>query len=298
MGAKRPFKGNVKGYNAKAGLYKVVYEDGDSEELGEKEVEAIAVKKVSGKQEAGHSVKNEQKAVGVGTAVSKMFFDDSMGAKRPFKGNVKGYNAKTKLYKVVYEDGDSEDLTVKEVEAIAGKQVSGKKEAGRSVNNEQKAVGVGTAVSKMFFDNSLGAKRPFKGKVKGYNAKAKLYKVVYEDGDSEDLTEKEVETIAGKQVSGKQEAGRSVNNERKATVTTSVASSKRKSYGTADSDDDSEYMEGSEVKTKKKRESKAKATPTKVGGRRGKALILSPSGRSPRSSRKAVSYADDSDEEN
>ena len=44
----------------------------------------------------------------------------------------------------------------------------------------------GTTVSKNFHDDEISGERPFSGKVTGYDADEKLYKIVYEDGDNEE----------------------------------------------------------------------------------------------------------------
>jgi hypothetical protein len=49
-----------------------------------------------------------------GTKVNKIFKDDH-GVHRPFAGIVENYNETRELYMIVYEDGDSEEMTHKEV---------------------------------------------------------------------------------------------------------------------------------------------------------------------------------------
>ncbi len=49
----------------------------------------------------------------IGTTVSKIFKDDN-GMRRPFAGAIESYDEMRKLYMIVYEDGDSEELTHKE----------------------------------------------------------------------------------------------------------------------------------------------------------------------------------------
>lgn len=56
----------------------------------------------------------------------------------------------------------------------------------------------GTAVSKIFFDDAIDDERPFSGEVVEYYADDKLYSVRYEDGDVEDLNEKELASIVQK----------------------------------------------------------------------------------------------------
>ena len=50
----------------------------------------------------------------IGTRVSKEFQDDD-GEMKLFSGCVKSFDCESKLYKIEYEDGDSEELTEKEV---------------------------------------------------------------------------------------------------------------------------------------------------------------------------------------
>ena len=57
---------------------------------------------------------NNNQVYTMGTRVRKEFQDDD-GAMKLFSGNVKSYDCESKLYKVEYEDGDSEELTEKEV---------------------------------------------------------------------------------------------------------------------------------------------------------------------------------------
>lgn len=51
----------------------------------------------------------------LGTTIYKQFKYDASGKLRLFKGRVKKFNAKTKLYKIVYEDGDKEEMTEAQV---------------------------------------------------------------------------------------------------------------------------------------------------------------------------------------
>lgn len=54
---------------------------------------------------------------------------------------------------------------------------------------------IGTKVSKYFMDEELGKACPFSGRISSYDPDSKLYMIVYEDGDAEELSEDEVEMI-------------------------------------------------------------------------------------------------------
>ena len=54
---------------------------------------------------------------------------------------------------------------------------------------------VGTKVSKFFEDIETGETRPFSGVVESYDPHYKLYRIVYEDDDKEDLTREDVSDI-------------------------------------------------------------------------------------------------------
>ncbi|KAL7469923.1 hypothetical protein ACHAXS_010170 [Conticribra weissflogii] len=57
----------------------------------------------------------------------------------------------------------------------------------------------GTEVSKYFLDEKLGKKRPFTGEIVNYFPQKKRYRVRYdEDGEEEDLTEKQIAKIQGR----------------------------------------------------------------------------------------------------
>ncbi len=58
---------------------------------------------------------------------------------------------------------------------------------------------IGTEVSKYFLDEKLGKKRPFTGEIVNYFPQKKRYRVRYdEDGEEEDLTEKQIAKIQGR----------------------------------------------------------------------------------------------------
>ena len=64
----------------------------------------------------------------------------------------------------------------------------------------------GTKVRKLFEDEELGKMRPFSGLVKGYDDG--YYRIVYEDGDGEDLTHEEVSNILVKKNDSSDEEGK------------------------------------------------------------------------------------------
>jgi len=68
----------------------------------------------------------------VGTPVSKLFEDEN-GKMRPFAGKVTHYDAKFMLYKILYEDGDAEELTQNEVKEILVNKDDVRPEEGRSL---------------------------------------------------------------------------------------------------------------------------------------------------------------------
>ena len=133
-----------------------------------------------------------QQVVTIGAKVSKEFFDDKVGKTRPFAGEVRAFgecvkfiilyisltyhyfafishacilshpvalliyllsDPEEKLYHIVYEDGDGEELFEAQVKEILVKSPS------------IQAYKIGTKVSKKFFDSKLGKMRPFAGKV-------------------------------------------------------------------------------------------------------------------------------------
>lgn len=71
--------------------------------------------------------------------------------------------------------------------------------------NTAQRYGVGTAVSKEFYDKDIDKFRSFSGKVISYNINNMLYLIRYEDNDEEDLSEKKLSKIViGKGISSKQ----------------------------------------------------------------------------------------------
>ena len=73
-------------------------------------------------------------------------------------------------------------------------------------NTTAQKYGVGTAVSKEFYDKDIDKFRPFSGKVISYDINNNmLYRIRYEDDDEEDLSEKKLNKIViGRGISSKQ----------------------------------------------------------------------------------------------
>ena len=107
-GEERPFEGMIVGFDREHKLYFVRYEDGDAEELEEKEVSKYVL----------------ERKYATGTVLSKDFLDDS-GKLRPFEGKIVSYDSVAELYKVSYEeDGDVEELNETEVGQVFKSQPS------------------------------------------------------------------------------------------------------------------------------------------------------------------------------
>ena len=71
-------------------------------------------------------------------------------------------------------------------------------------NTTAQKYGVGTAVSKEFYDKDIDKFRSYSGKVISYNINNMLYRIRYEDNDEEDLSEKKLSKIViGKGISSK-----------------------------------------------------------------------------------------------
>ena len=75
----------------------------------------------------------------IGTKVSKQFEDPNDNNRmKPFSGIIKSYDTELELYNVQYEDGDSEDMSGKEVSEILVVKGSKKKEASSKSNNNKR----------------------------------------------------------------------------------------------------------------------------------------------------------------
>ena len=237
------FKGSVTAYAPDTQLWTVLYEDGDEEELTREELAplleaAAASSRVEAPADAvpiqpipatmpsmstttTTSSKEKEGVNLVGRAVAKVFEDYGL-----FRGKVTGpAAAMADAWTVLYEDGDEEDLTRAEIEAILvvpasseetnssceahaerrnaaessshnnAPAVSSPVEASSSVaaaasSTENTANLVGLHVQKLFDDYGT-----FRGEVTGFNPTNGLFTVVYEDGDEEELTRSELEPL-------------------------------------------------------------------------------------------------------
>jgi len=78
----------------------------------------------------------------IGTKVSKKFEDpNDNGKMKPFSGIIKSYDTELELYNVQYEDGDSEELSGKEVSVIlvkGGGKKSSKEASSKGSNNNKR----------------------------------------------------------------------------------------------------------------------------------------------------------------
>lgn len=144
-GEERAFDGEIVKYDAKNELYLVRYEDGDEEEMEQKEVDKYlkkkgddgkkkgkvngSVKAASGNAKAANGKANGKKAsspkkaaaapkFGIGSNVSKELRDEAFNMTRPFNGSVTGYDSKSMVYTVTYENDSSEKLNEDEVAEI------------------------------------------------------------------------------------------------------------------------------------------------------------------------------------
>jgi len=159
------FTGKVISYEPPSKLYKVRYDDGDVEELGEAELEEV--------------LKNARYEVG--TKVYKNF--QGFGW---FHGTVVSYNPKTALYMIEYEDGDKEEMNEKEVQATLERAERKQMAATR---NKRKLYKEGTQVEKYFYQHGW-----YKGKVMSF--KDGVYTIKFEqDGEEEDIDEEELSEI-------------------------------------------------------------------------------------------------------
>jgi len=74
-------------------------------------------------------------------------------------------DTKKKIYHILYEDGDTDRLYELEVKEILAKDSGDKKLPAAKTIQECDEIGIGTKVSKSFFDEELGEIRPFDGSV-------------------------------------------------------------------------------------------------------------------------------------
>lgn len=149
--------------------------------------------------------------------VIKYFKDDDTGEMKPFSGDIKSYDEVEQLYKIEYEDGDEEEVDLKELKLIIVVDDN-------TDNNGQKYT-IGTTVSKVFEDPETGERRPFSGEVISYDCKKTLYRIRYEDDDEEEIGEIKVSEILDQGGSGKIQAGKK---KRKRTTDDKATTDKKK----------------------------------------------------------------------
>jgi len=102
--------GTVQAYKSSSHCWTVVYDDDDREDMNAQELEeALSLfqeKKQPKKRKKGQPRKEEH----VGSRVAKDFGEDEI-----YFGTVRSYNAKSKYFSIVYDDGDAEDFDEEEL---------------------------------------------------------------------------------------------------------------------------------------------------------------------------------------
>jgi hypothetical protein len=152
---------------------------------------------------------------------------------------------------------------------------------------------VGTIVSKVFKDEDTGTDRPFSGTVTSYDPEEGLYSVTYEDGDTEDMSERDLETLVDSVVDDYDDDARDAKKRQ----------GKRKEKVSAKRmDDDGSDSDGEIIATKKKRRTSVMDTDDEDDNVHAKeapsATDDAPLGRgSRRSAKKKVIYYTKSDSE-
>lgn len=179
------YKGTIVAYDKRSHFYHIKYEDGDEEDLEHNEFEIV-----SDKNEARPIVPPPDNAYKIGTRTKK-FFEDHKSAW--YEATIVGYNRKTRLYKVQYDDGDCEDLEHIEINAepfpVEPKYKIGMKIEQFFLSKDTgKEIGWlnGEIVSR-FFHAPTGKNN--------CNNSEWVYGVEYADKDTEDLDEKQIKKI-------------------------------------------------------------------------------------------------------
>eukprot|EP00629_Pelagomonadales_sp_RCC1024_P018749 CAMPEP_0119271978 /NCGR_PEP_ID=MMETSP1329-20130426/8351_1 /TAXON_ID=114041 /ORGANISM="Genus nov. species nov., Strain RCC1024" /LENGTH=126 /DNA_ID=CAMNT_0007272035 /DNA_START=44 /DNA_END=421 /DNA_ORIENTATION=+ len=95
-GHERLFRGEVVAYDEAEGWWRVLYDDGDGEELDEAGLLPIL------------SLRRPRSYVG--RRVEKRFLAEDGSGYRPFGGEVESYDEETGWFKITYDDGDGEEL--------------------------------------------------------------------------------------------------------------------------------------------------------------------------------------------
>jgi len=159
--------------DAKKKVYHILYEDGDTDMLYELEVKEILAKGGDKKLPAAKTIQ----VYDVGVKVSKSFFDEELGEIRPFAGSVVSFgecelrmhmkktdshilhinishfsalpitDARKKYYKVVYEDGDAEDLWASDIKDILVKAPTKRSSTKRKAKEQEEEFEVAETTS-------------------------------------------------------------------------------------------------------------------------------------------------------
>ena len=185
----------------------------------------------------------------VGTKVSKNFDDpNDNGRMKPFSGVIKSYDDELELYNVQYEDGDSEDMSGKEVSEILVKGGgNGKKKASiKSNNNKRKEKS-----KKTINDDDSSDEEVVVAKKKARTSSKKS--IV--DSDDEDMDE---ESDSG-------ETG-----DKKITTSKSGRKTKKVVYAQSDTEDDGLEDSDEEMDIPKKKKAKASKKKKNVSSKAAK----------------------------
>ncbi len=179
------FYGVVQSYDKEFG-YRVLYTDGDKEDINEADIFKVLRPTCScsflfhrGATSAIHPSNDL-----IGYKIRKQFGDHGI-----FQGTVTSYHPATG-YRIRYTDGDVEDLDKDEVMDLMRSSCCCRYQVGDRVSvswgGSFKAHIVGRTIKKRFGDHGV-----FEGTVKSFHRNTG-YRVVYGDGDSEDLSRDEI----------------------------------------------------------------------------------------------------------
>ena len=212
-GKERPFSGNVAQYDPDKKVYSISYEDGDKEELYEWELSKIAVICFGDLQISTTLQRNDKgqimcKVIGCNRLIQsgrdgfcKMHFNVAAQSATTAHGAAKksvtknDHDAKTTIddNHGMVEPVDVRSTTTKNLlDLVERTAVKG----ALLPENQEPTYAVGTAVSKVLYDEEEGKERPLSGNVTQYCPDKKLYSISYEDGNKEELYEWELSKIA------------------------------------------------------------------------------------------------------
>jgi Lamin-B receptor of TUDOR domain len=215
------FKGRIIHYDHTCKQYKIQYEDADLEDLTESELTKVFERAERAKPGYEQEIRRKRRArYDVGTKVKKLFYAFGW-----FDGTIEEFDDETDYYRVVYSDGDKEDLDEEEVLEILTDPRNHKKPrhwVQPKLTKKEKEeytlatfdpiqafwlpvapppppakYEIGTELYKFFPEHGW-----FKGTITSFDADAQLYKVQYEDKDKEDLEEKELSKLLERSKSG------------------------------------------------------------------------------------------------